>query len=161
MLNAHTGTVRSVCFSSDGRSLLTAADDKTVKASASGHTSKRNMATGQHRLSILSTCVECWASPVTKSYCQQHAPMHGSQGYGSSMDALPCLTPCCLHLQVWSVATQKFAYTLSGHSNWVRCCSFSPDGRLACSGADDRTLRVWDLASKKVSMQEPASYTCA
>ena len=31
MLKAHTGTVRSVNFSADGRMLATASDDKTVK----------------------------------------------------------------------------------------------------------------------------------
>ena len=31
VLKGHTGTVRCVNFSADGRSLLTAADDKTVK----------------------------------------------------------------------------------------------------------------------------------
>ena len=31
MFKAHTATVRSVDFSSDGQSLLTSSDDKTVK----------------------------------------------------------------------------------------------------------------------------------
>lgn len=31
MLKAHTGTVRGVCFSSDGRMLATCSDDKTIK----------------------------------------------------------------------------------------------------------------------------------
>ena len=31
VLKAHTGTVRCVHFSADGRSLLTASDDKTLK----------------------------------------------------------------------------------------------------------------------------------
>lgn len=34
ILKAHTGTVRCVNFSADGRALLTASDDKTLKASA-------------------------------------------------------------------------------------------------------------------------------
>ncbi len=44
--------------------------------------------------------------------------------------------------QVWSVATQRFAFTLCGHQNWVRCCHISPDGRLAVSGSDDKTVKV-------------------
>ena len=34
MLKAHTGAVRCVAFSSDGRLLITASDDKTVKVRA-------------------------------------------------------------------------------------------------------------------------------
>ena len=33
MLKAHTGTVRCVNFSADGKLLITAGDDKTVKVS--------------------------------------------------------------------------------------------------------------------------------
>lgn len=40
------------------------------------------------------------------------------------------------------MATQRFAFTLSGHQNWVRCCQISPDGRLAVSGSDDKTVKV-------------------
>ena len=36
VLKAHIGTVRSVCFSSDGRMLLSASDDKTVKVCVHG-----------------------------------------------------------------------------------------------------------------------------
>jgi WD40 repeat protein len=35
--------------------------------------------------------------------------------------------------------------TLQGHSDRVNCVAVSADGRLACSGSDDRTVRVWDL----------------
>ena len=34
MLKAHTGAVRCVAFSSDGKLLITASDDKTVKVCA-------------------------------------------------------------------------------------------------------------------------------
>ena len=33
--------------------------------------------------------------------------------------------------------------TLSGHTNWVRSCVFSPDGNSIISGSSDRTLKIW------------------
>ena len=34
-----------------------------------------------------------------------------------------------------------------GHSNSAFSMAFSPDGRLALSGAGDKTLRVWEVAT--------------
>jgi WD40 repeat protein len=35
--------------------------------------------------------------------------------------------------------------TLTGHTETVRCVSFSPDGRLFVTAGDDETIRVWAL----------------
>ena len=37
--------------------------------------------------------------------------------------------------------------TLSGHSELVSSCSFSPDGASVLSGSDDNTLKIWDAAT--------------
>ena len=37
--------------------------------------------------------------------------------------------------------------TLEGHTDQVWCCAVDPEGRWIVSGADDRTLRLWDVAS--------------
>ena len=36
--------------------------------------------------------------------------------------------------------------TFSGHTNFVSSVAFSPDGKLALSGSDDNTLKLWNLA---------------
>ncbi len=37
--------------------------------------------------------------------------------------------------------------TLEGHGGWVNAVAVTPDGGRAVSGSEDKTLKVWDLAS--------------
>jgi WD40 repeat protein len=41
------------------------------------------------------------------------------------------------------------ASVLAGHTGAVNDIAFSPDGRLAATSSDDRTLRVWDLPARR------------
>ena len=36
--------------------------------------------------------------------------------------------------------------TLSGHSSYVTCCAFSPDGQSVLSGSEDNTLKIWSAS---------------
>jgi WD40 repeat protein len=47
-------------------------------------------------------------------------------------------------IDVWETTGMKRHHVLSGHTNTIRALAFCPDGLLA-SGADDRTIRLWDV----------------
>ncbi|KAG8782577.1 hypothetical protein FRC12_020637 [Ceratobasidium sp. 428] len=38
---------------------------------------------------------------------------------------------------------------LSGHSNWALCASLGADAKLAASGSADKTVRIWDIGTRK------------
>jgi WD40 repeat protein len=50
-------------------------------------------------------------------------------------------------LKVWDLASGHPLATLEGHADWVRACAVTPDGRRVVSASDDTTLKIWDLAS--------------
>lgn len=47
---------------------------------------------------------------------------------------------------VWH-APWKLMRVISGHLGWVRSISVEPGNQWFCTGAGDRTIKIWDLAS--------------
>lgn len=49
--------------------------------------------------------------------------------------------------RIWDCNTQTPYKTLSGHTNWVLCVSYSPCGTMIASGSMDNTIRLWDAVT--------------
>jgi hypothetical protein len=49
--------------------------------------------------------------------------------------------------QTFSATIRLIAATLTGNTYGVTSVAFSPDGRLLASGSDDRTIKLWEVAS--------------
>lgn len=43
--------------------------------------------------------------------------------------------------------SEALARVLSGHTGHVNACAVSPDGTWIVSSSEDKTLRIWDVAS--------------
>ena len=113
--------VASVCFSPDGRLVLTGSWDKTARLwdAATGKELRRFVG---HTHPVESVCF----SP------------DGRQVLTGSTDKTA---------RLWDAATGKELRRFEGHTGWVNSVCFSPDGRQVLTGARDGTARLWDAQS--------------
>jgi WD40 repeat protein len=72
-----------------------------------------------------------------------------------------CADPFDNPVHLWNTADGQQKAVLPGHTNGVRDMSFSRDGRLLLTGAVDRTVRVWDVATGKNTATLDAGHVAA
>ncbi|KAF7558746.1 hypothetical protein G7046_g5410 [Stylonectria norvegica] len=51
--------------------------------------------------------------------------------------------------RIWDTDTGTPKFTLSGHSHWVLCVAWSPDGERVATGSMDKTVRIWNPETGK------------
>lgn len=49
-------------------------------------------------------------------------------------------------------APWKLYRVISGHTGWVRCVAVEPGNEWFCTGAADRVIKIWDLATGKLKL---------
>ncbi|MEU8343742.1 WD40 repeat domain-containing serine/threonine protein kinase [Actinomadura meyerae] len=125
----HSGVVGSVVFSPDGETLVTA-------AAAAGDE------------------VHCWDLTVRPVRYRRLKDDTGAVGgLAFSPDGKTFATAGLTGdnaLRMWDSATRtQRGRPLTGHTSGVAAVAFSPDGKLLASGSMDRTVRLWDVTTRK------------
>lgn len=118
-LEGHKKEVIDAVFTADGKRVVSVSNDTTVRAWSVG--------TGE--------CIKIM------------------EGHSSRVLAIAVSKTCIASggsggiVHLWDVDSYALLSTLTGHTDYVRSLSFSPDGTQLVSASYDQTLRLWDTAA--------------
>ncbi|HRI68765.1 MAG TPA: CHAT domain-containing protein [Polyangium sp.] len=119
--DAHRGGGHGLAISADGRFLVSAGADNTVKF-WDWHTGQLIRTFSGHLRAV--------------------------NGVAMTPDGLRIISGSeDRTVRIWDVETGKVLHTCTGHTNSVFRVAVTPDGRLGLSASQDGTIRIWDLAS--------------
>ncbi|KAJ8595462.1 WD40 repeat-like protein [Rhizopogon salebrosus TDB-379] len=125
-MQGHTGLVNGVAFFNDGRQLVTASWDKTLRIWDVQNGTLVGEPFEGHQSSVYSVAV----SPDDKRIAS------------GGMDET---------VIIWDVNSRQMVFDpLVKHTHWVNCVCFSPDGKRFASGSTDSTVVVWDSETAAV-----------
>ena len=162
-LYGHTGSVLSVVFSPDGRTLASGSWDSTIKLwdvstgalqrTLTGDTSAvSSVAFSPDGRTLASASrddtIKLW--DVSTGALQRTLPGHTWSVYSVafSPDGRTLASVSYDHkIKLWDVSTGALQRTLPGHTSAVSSVAFSPDGRTLASGSWDSTIKLWDVST--------------
>jgi WD40 repeat protein/tRNA A-37 threonylcarbamoyl transferase component Bud32 len=160
-LAGHEESVRAVLFSLDGKTLVTASEDRTIVLWDTAtwrqrqrmedtqqvwclalHRDGKTLASGHNDGSV-----RLWDLTTGKTRKTLEGLSGGFHGVAFAPDGKTLATAGQdKTVKLWQVATGEVLLTLKGHEQRVNAVAFSPDGRILASGSHDGAVKLW-LAS--------------
>ncbi len=123
-LEGHSDSVSGCAFSPDGKRIVSASQDNTLKV---------------------------WDAETGELLRTLEGHSHFVSGCAFSLDGNRIVSASYDRtLKVWDAETGELLRTLEGHSSSVKGCAFSPDGNRIVSASEDNTLKVWDAETGKL-----------
>ncbi|KAG2060740.1 WD40 repeat-like protein [Suillus hirtellus] len=135
----HTNGVASVCWSRDGQRVLSGSGDGTAR--------QQDVETGQIILSPIKAAGHTlWA--VVYSPDMTLFATGGGERPPNTEDNKSAI-------KIWNAKTGKLVTTLEGHTHWVQCLVWTPDGKTLISGSYDDSIRTWNTSTwKQIALLE-------
>jgi RNA polymerase sigma factor (sigma-70 family) len=131
-LNGSNGGVLHVAFSSDGRTLAAAGNRWQPPLHLPLAVTLWETATGKQRASF--------QEPIEPYlYALAFSPDCRMLAWSAGTDWA---------VRLWNLANGDIG-TIKGHTGHVQIMAFSFDGRTLASGSQDKTIKLWDIASRK------------
>jgi len=166
----HKALIRDVIFTSDGRYLVSASDDKTIRVwdTATGEVVRvlrgQIQAGGEgkiyaaalspdNRLLAVGGCPSRWGIRLinfqtgeVKTLLKGHSNVINGLAFSSDGNRL-ISGSADKTARIWNVRTQKTLHILKGHTGFIYTVAFSPDGTMTVTGSNDDTLKLWNAKS--------------
>ncbi|HEV7507823.1 MAG TPA: TIR domain-containing protein [Thermoanaerobaculia bacterium] len=162
-LEGHDGVVRSIAITPDGKRILSASEDKSIRvwdassgrelAKLAGHENQVWSVVAfrgnSHALSGDDNTLRLWDLPLGKCLKIIHCGLEGGEAVRSTAINPAGVRALSGHLdgqvRLWDFEGGQLA-TLEGHSGRVNSVQIT--GRLAVSGSEDKTIKVWNLEAR-------------
>ncbi len=161
-LTGHRGTVNDCAFLSDGRTVVTLAEDKTLRFwdVATGR-QQRFLQTpgelvgfallGDHRALIIDQAeVKVWDLTNGNQVAFPLAHQPDYRGCSTSLDSRWCVLSEGANLSVHELTDLHRPPRILWHQSDVTAVEFAADGSALAIGGDDGTITIWDTADWRV-----------
>jgi WD40 repeat protein len=174
-LSGHTDRVRTLAISSDGLTLASGGNDRTIKIWDLSPKNERSTylksTLTEHigaiyalaflpKQNILISGSSDWTIKIwdlnTNQVIKTLESHQGSiRALAVSADGHTLVSGSTDGtVKVWDLRTRRLQHTLIGHTDLVRTVAISPDGQIIASGSWDKTIKLWALSPQKIANPE-------